>query len=98
MDTICNQKCRILKGEKIIDEILKGCSLREKLDRDKQEQNKVDIEQDRTLAICKSIQQAKPGDMVLIAGKGHEDYQLVGAKKIPFSDSKTARLALLERD
>jgi UDP-N-acetylmuramoyl-L-alanyl-D-glutamate--2,6-diaminopimelate ligase len=43
-------------------------------------------ELNRRTAIQKAIQLAKPGDVVLIAGKGHEDYQVVGTRKIHFSD------------
>jgi UDP-N-acetylmuramoyl-L-alanyl-D-glutamate--2,6-diaminopimelate ligase len=41
---------------------------------------------DRRTAIHKAVQLAEPGDVVLIAGKGHEDYQVIGTKKIHFSD------------
>jgi UDP-N-acetylmuramoyl-L-alanyl-D-glutamate--2,6-diaminopimelate ligase len=43
-------------------------------------------ELNRRTAIQRAIQLAKPGDVVLIAGKGHEDYQVVGTRKIRFSD------------
>ena len=46
----------------------------------------VTIELDRELAIKQAIKQAKPGDVVLIAGKGHEAYQLIGSEKKYFSD------------
>jgi UDP-N-acetylmuramoyl-L-alanyl-D-glutamate--2,6-diaminopimelate ligase len=49
---------------------------------------------DRALAIRSAIAAAKPQDVVLIAGKGHEDYQIVGTTKYPFSDSEVARQAL----
>ncbi|ODS24973.1 UDP-N-acetylmuramoyl-L-alanyl-D-glutamate--2,6-diaminopimelate ligase [Candidatus Endobugula sertula] len=52
------------------------------------------IIEDRAKAICFSIEQCKERDIVLIAGKGHEDYQLIGDKKYPFSDQKTARLVV----
>jgi UDP-N-acetylmuramoyl-L-alanyl-D-glutamate--2,6-diaminopimelate ligase len=45
-----------------------------------------DIETDRAAAIEKAIRQAKPEDVVLIAGKGHEDYQEIGGTRVPFSD------------
>ncbi len=43
-------------------------------------------ELDRRVAIQKAVGLAEPGDVVLIAGKGHEDYQVLGTKKIHFSD------------
>jgi UDP-N-acetylmuramoyl-L-alanyl-D-glutamate--2,6-diaminopimelate ligase len=52
---------------------------------------------DRATAIRTAIVQAKPGDGVLIAGKGHEDYQILGTEKIHFDDREQARDALLER-
>lgn len=55
------------------------------------------VEEDRAIAIEFAISNARAGDCVLIAGKGHEDYQQVGDLRIPFSDIKQARLALAER-
>lgn len=52
---------------------------------------------DRAEAIRTAILQAQPGDSVLIAGKGHEDYQILGTEKIHFDDREQARLALTER-
>jgi UDP-N-acetylmuramoyl-L-alanyl-D-glutamate--2,6-diaminopimelate ligase len=52
---------------------------------------------DRAAAIRMAIMQAKPGDGVLIAGKGHEDYQILGTEKIHFDDREQARAALVER-
>jgi len=49
---------------------------------------------DRRTAIQKAIQSARPGDIVLIAGKGHEDYQLFGTEKHHFDDREEARAAL----
>jgi UDP-N-acetylmuramoyl-L-alanyl-D-glutamate--2,6-diaminopimelate ligase len=45
---------------------------------------------DRREAIATAIKQAQPGDMVLIAGKGHEDYQIYGATRRSFSDRREA--------
>lgn len=53
---------------------------------------------DRRKAIQKGIAMAQKGDIVLIAGKGHEDYQIIGSKKYPFSDLLIAREAIKERD
>jgi UDP-N-acetylmuramoyl-L-alanyl-D-glutamate--2,6-diaminopimelate ligase len=52
---------------------------------------------DRAQAICTAILEAKPGDGVLIAGKGHEDYQILGTEKVHFDDREQARAALTER-
>lgn len=52
---------------------------------------------DRAQAIDFAVQQAKAGDIVLIAGKGHEDYQIFANQTLPFSDSKHARLSLQRR-
>lgn len=48
----------------------------------------------RAEAIAWAVAQAGPGDLVLIAGKGHEQYQQVGAERRPFSDQACAREAL----
>lgn len=55
------------------------------------------VTRDRAEAIQRAILQAKPGDCVLIAGKGHEDYQILGTEKIHFDDREQARLALQQR-
>ena len=49
---------------------------------------------DRAAAIKQAILSAQPGDGVLIAGKGHEDYQILGTEKIHFDDREQSRLAL----
>ena len=51
---------------------------------------------DRREAIQHAIKNAKPGDIVLIAGKGHEDYQILKDKTIHFDDREEARAALKE--
>lgn len=52
------------------------------------------IEPDRGAAIAAAIAEARAGDVVLIAGKGHEDYQIIGDRAIPFDDRIEARTAL----
>jgi len=51
-------------------------------------------ESDRRQAIRTGIRAARPGDIVLIAGKGHETYQLIGSRRIPFDDRIEAANAL----
>src|SRR2546429_5603812 len=56
------------------------------------------IEHDRALAIHLALGRSGPGDAVLIAGKGHEDYQIEGSERLPFRDvalaiARTARTA-----
>lgn len=57
----------------------------------------VDSIADRALAIQSAVWEAADADVVLIAGKGHEHYQLIGAERLPFSDQTQARLALRQR-
>jgi len=45
---------------------------------------------DRGAAIGAALREAKPADVVLIAGKGHEDYQIYGASRLKFSDRREA--------
>lgn len=52
---------------------------------------------DRSEAIMYAIQNAQKDDLVLIAGKGHEDYQIIGREKYPFDDHKVAEKALQKR-
>jgi UDP-N-acetylmuramoyl-L-alanyl-D-glutamate--2,6-diaminopimelate ligase len=49
---------------------------------------------DRRAAIEAAVREAKAGDMVLIAGKGHEDYQIVGSARLHFDDREVARAAI----
>ncbi|MDG2089592.1 MAG: UDP-N-acetylmuramoyl-L-alanyl-D-glutamate--2,6-diaminopimelate ligase [Gammaproteobacteria bacterium] len=71
----------------IIKQILTGFSNNEK----------VMVESDRAKAIEFAIANATEGDVVLIAGKGHEEYQDIGAERLMFSDVKQARLSLNKR-
>ncbi|AQQ68497.1 UDP-N-acetylmuramoyl-L-alanyl-D-glutamate--2,6-diaminopimelate ligase [Microbulbifer agarilyticus] len=72
--------------QKIIDDILQGV-----------DDQKCVVKADRAEAIAFAVANAGPGDTVLIAGKGHEDYQLVGDEKLHFCDREQAASALLER-
>ncbi|CAD6871954.1 UDP-N-acetylmuramoyl-L-alanyl-D-glutamate--2,6-diaminopimelate ligase [Methylomonas fluvii] len=67
----------------IIKDILSGC-----------QSQKITVINDRTTAINTVIRQADPDDCVVIAGKGHENYQEIGGVKQPFSDSAVVKQAL----
>lgn len=62
--------------DRIIADILKGIRRRDH----------VTTETDRRKAILRALSQAQRGDVILIAGKGHEEYQVLGTEKIHFSD------------
>ena len=70
-------------SEKIIEQILSGCQI-----------DKITVINDRATAITSAIRQAKQGDCVVIAGKGHEDYQEINGVKWPFSDQTIVEQAL----
>jgi len=53
--------------------------------------NKVKVEEDRRKAIQIALQEAKKGDTILVAGKGHEDYQEIKGIKYPFDDRQVIR-------
>jgi UDP-N-acetylmuramoyl-L-alanyl-D-glutamate--2,6-diaminopimelate ligase len=55
------------------------------------------IEADRRAAIERAVREASPGDVVLVAGKGHEAYQQIGGETLPFDDVAVAREALSAR-
>ena len=68
---------RTESGDTIVNQILEGFS----------SQDKVIVERDRKTAIELAMGKAGDGDFVVVAGKGHEDYQLVGEHRLQFSDS-----------
>jgi UDP-N-acetylmuramoyl-L-alanyl-D-glutamate--2,6-diaminopimelate ligase len=55
------------------------------------------VNADRGAAIEKAIRSAEPGDLVIIAGKGHEKYQVIGNRTMPFDDVEIAQAALAGR-
>ncbi|WP_341326558.1 UDP-N-acetylmuramoyl-L-alanyl-D-glutamate--2,6-diaminopimelate ligase [Methylotuvimicrobium sp. KM2] len=69
--------------EMIVEAIMEGCR-----------SSGVSVIHDRALAIQTAISESGSGDCVLIAGKGHEEYQEVKGRKIPFSDRETVIKAL----
>lgn len=77
---ITNDNPRNEDADNIIDDIRQGIS------------NTINmmIEPDRLKAIKHAVSMASENDLILIAGKGHEEYQIVGNKKLPFSDRQVA--------
>ena len=55
------------------------------------DQSGVELIPDRTRAIERALSQAGPGDCVLLAGKGHEEYQVIDGENVPFDDREVAR-------
>ncbi len=78
---------RTEEPERILEDVVAGIS----------KSGNLTVIGDRATAIRTAILQAKPGDGVLIAGKGHEDYQILGTEKIHFDDREQARSALSDR-
>lgn len=76
---ITNDNPRTENPQHIIEDILQGFS----------QQDRVEIEYDRAKAIQQVLALAKPQDTILVAGKGHEDYQIIGEQKRDYSDRQT---------
>lgn len=74
-------------GDWIITDILKGM----------ENPSEVLVERDRATAIRKAVAESAAGDLVMVCGKGHEDYQLVGDQRLDFSDSEHVQQALEEK-
>ncbi len=75
---ITNDNPRLESPEQIVNDIFSGFKNPKEVRR----------ELDRAAAIEYAVQTAEKGDVVLIAGKGHENYQIIGEQKIVFSDSQ----------
>jgi UDP-N-acetylmuramoyl-L-alanyl-D-glutamate--2,6-diaminopimelate ligase len=73
-------------GDAIVAEIMAGFHSRER----------VKVERDRAKAVALAVQGAAAGDVVLLAGKGHENYQVVGERELPYSDRDMAAALLKE--
>ncbi|KGG16547.1 MULTISPECIES: UDP-N-acetylmuramoyl-L-alanyl-D-glutamate--2,6-diaminopimelate ligase [unclassified Prochlorococcus] len=73
--------------QQILDDVVMGMSVKKE----------IIIEIDRGAAIRKAIFMALPEDIILIAGKGHESYQILGLEKVEFDDRDIAREALASK-
>ena len=78
---VTNDNPRTEDPQSIVSEILRGIA----------PDVAVVIEHDRRRAIAYAISNARKGDVVLVAGKGHETYQQVGTIQIPFSDAAVVK-------
>jgi UDP-N-acetylmuramoyl-L-alanyl-D-glutamate--2,6-diaminopimelate ligase len=70
-------------GQDIVNDILSGCR-----------QERVRVVRDRKQAIENAIYEAGANDWVVVAGKGHEDYQEIAGRRYPFSDAETVQRTL----
>lgn len=84
---IADDNPRNEEGDEIVQHILSGIA----------DKSVVTVIRDRAQAIAFAIENASPGDVVLIAGKGHETYQDIGGNRLMFSDANQVRLALQKR-
>ncbi len=73
-------------GDAIIQEIIAGI----------RDRSRVQVQRDRTQALTQALHAAAPDDVVLVAGKGHETYQVVGDDQLPYSDRETVAALLYE--
>ncbi len=73
---ITNDNSRSEEPDDIVSDILDGCRSPEN----------ILVQLDRKQAIKQAIAMAKPDDLILIAGKGHEDYQIIGNEKVPYNE------------
>jgi len=84
---VTNDNPRTEESQLILADILSGFS----------SDDQVDVIPDRAAAISKTILNANEADVILVAGKGHENYQLVGDERLPFSDGNEVERALAAR-
>ena len=82
---ITNDNPRSEKPEKICDDILAGIKV----------ENDVQVILDRKKAITSAVQTLGEDEVLLIAGKGHEEIQIIGSERLPFSDYKVAINAVI---
>jgi UDP-N-acetylmuramoyl-L-alanyl-D-glutamate--2,6-diaminopimelate ligase len=83
--------------EKILDAIERGIAPAPDAGAPKRSETPFVRQADRRLAIEHAVRTAARGDLVLIAGKGHEKYQIIGDRTLPFDDVEVARAALAHR-
>lgn len=83
--------------ERIIEEIQRGLAPTREPGAPDRSSTPFVVQPDRRRAIEQTIRDARAGDLVVVAGKGHEKYQVVGDRTLPFDDVDVARAALGQR-
>ncbi len=81
---ITDDNPRFENPDRIVEDIVSGI----------ENQDDIEIEHDRAIAIAKAFKIATPKDVILIAGKGHESFQDVAGQKYPFSDADQVQMML----
>ena len=81
--------------QKIIEEVEAG--IKETIKKGSHKASEYRVIPDRRTAIEEAVNMAETGDLVVIAGKGHENYQIIGNKKIHFDDKEEAIGAIKKR-
>ena len=84
---LTSDNCRSEKPEAILADILRG------VDKEKP----YIVISDRREAIRYAVLHAEPGDILLLAGKGHETYEIRGKQRLPFSEREIVRESFAER-
>jgi UDP-N-acetylmuramoyl-L-alanyl-D-glutamate--2,6-diaminopimelate ligase len=82
---------------RILDDIMRGLSPTPEPGAPSRPRTAFVRQPDRRVAIDLAVRTAEPGDLVVIAGKGHERYQVIGDRTLPFDDVEVARAALVNR-
>ena len=94
---LTNDNPREENPEKIIRDIIEGIKKAEEKTADNEEK-KMKIIMDRRMAVAEAIREARTGDVVLIAGKGHEKYQEIHGVRYYMDDHELVREAMWQRE
>jgi UDP-N-acetylmuramoyl-L-alanyl-D-glutamate--2,6-diaminopimelate ligase len=96
MVVVTDDNPRTEDGDKIVDAIAAGVKGKTRVEPAELDRGTFTVLRDRRAAIAAAVAAARPGDTVLVAGKGHEKVQTVGTTNHPFDDVTEAAAALAE--